>query len=129
MKEELQNKLVEILTAIQVGVAKTSDFTLEHLPDIAQQYLLYGKVWSAIAVQVMLATTVILAWSTLKFGYLNKKTDDYGDWTEGRIVVTIIGTVAFLIAASIFLVALHELVLIQFAPKVWLIKEVTELLK
>ena len=45
MKDELQLKLTEILTAIQVGVSKTADFTLEQLPDIAQQYLLYGKVW------------------------------------------------------------------------------------
>lgn len=129
MKEELQLKLFEILAVIQAGVSKTADFTLEQLPDIAQQYLLYGQVWSAIAVQVMLAINVILAWSTLKFGYLSKKTDDDGDWTEGRVVVTIIGTVAFLIAVPIFLVALRELVLIQFAPKVWLIKEVRELLK
>lgn len=35
MKDELQLKLVEILTAIQVGVGKSADFALEQLPDIA----------------------------------------------------------------------------------------------
>lgn len=129
MKDELQTKLAEILTAIQASVAKGTDFALEQLPDIAQQYLLYGKVWAIITVLVMLATNVLIAWITLKFGYLSKRVNKYGDWSEGRVVVMIIGTFTFLFSASIFLVALQELLLIHFAPKVWLIKEIMGLLK
>lgn len=129
MKDELQTKLTEILTTIQANVSKGTDFALEQLPDIAQQYLFYGKVWEIIAVLAMLAINVPIILATLKFGYLSKRGNEFGDWSEGRVAVVIIGTVASLFSASIFLMALHELVFIQFAPKVWLIKEVTELLK
>lgn len=43
MKDALQLKMVEILTAIQSAVGKSADFALEQLPDIAQQYVLYGR--------------------------------------------------------------------------------------
>ena len=79
MKDALQLKMVEILTAIQSAVGKSADFALEQLPDIAQQYVLYGRVWSTIAVLVSLAFLVTAVWAALRFGYLSKKTDYDGD--------------------------------------------------
>ena len=46
MKEELNGKLVEILTSIQTAAGKASDFALEQLPDIAQSYVMYGRAVS-----------------------------------------------------------------------------------
>jgi hypothetical protein len=48
MKEELQGKLVEILTQIQSTVGQAKDFTLQQLPDIAQSYIYYGVVSSVV---------------------------------------------------------------------------------
>ena len=129
MKDELQTKLAEILTVIQADVAKGADFAMEQLPDIAQQYVLYGRVWSAIAVLATLALTVFIAWGTVMFGYLGKQTNKYGGMTEERMAAAALGTIAFVPAALTFLVTLHDLAFVWLAPKVWLIKEVAGLLK
>lgn len=128
MKDELQLKLVEILTAIQVGVGKSADFALEQLPDIAQQYLLYGKVWSIAYTLVWLAVVVGSFWITCKFGFFSKRTNAYGDWDESRIAVVLVGSLVSVCTVIGFLYSLHNLLLISFAPKVWLLKEIARLL-
>lgn len=55
MKEELNTKLVEILTSIQTAAGKASDFALDQLPDIAQSYVLYGRAVSVVAVGLFAA--------------------------------------------------------------------------
>lgn len=48
MNGQLQAKMVEILTTIQRGTETAGTFAMEQLPDIAQQYVLYGRVWAAL---------------------------------------------------------------------------------
>ena len=129
MKDELQLKLVEILTAIQSAVGKSADFALEQLPDIAQQYVLYGMVWHTASVLWWLALLVSSAWVALRFGYLSRKVDGSGDWTEGRVFAALFGTAATVITSYIFLWELRSAMLVWFAPKVWLLKEVARLLQ
>ena len=129
MKDELQTKLAEILTAIQTGADKSTNFALEQLPDVVQQYLLYGRVWSAISVLACLAATTLIVWVTLRFGYLSKQTDKYGGWPELRVAATIIGSGSSLGSAGVLLWEIKYAALIWLAPKVWLLKEVAGLLK
>ena len=44
MNSELQTQLASILAAIQRATSASADFALTHLPDIAQQYVMYGRV-------------------------------------------------------------------------------------
>ena len=129
MKDALQLKMVEILTAIQSAVGKSADFALEQLPDIAQQYVLYGRVWSTIAVLVSLAFLVTAVWAALRFGYLSKRVNGWGDWTEGRGAAAVFGTTTAVITSYIFLWELRSAMLVWFAPKVWLLKEVAGLVQ
>ena len=129
MKDELQTKLAEILTTIQNGIGSSADFALEQLPDIAQQYVLYGRVWSTISVLVCLATTALVVWITARFGWVNKQTDEDEAWTEERILVSIFGSFVSVIGAIFFVLALKNAVFIWLAPKAWLLKEVAGLLK
>ena len=128
MKDELQLKLVEILTAIQVGVDKGADFALEHLPDIAQQYVLYGRVWSTVSVLWWLAMLVAFAWVALRFGFLSKEVDRWDNWSDARLAAALSGTSAAGISSFILQLELRSAMLVWFAPKVWLLKEVAGLL-
>ena len=129
MKDELQLKLVEILTAIQTGVSKGADFALEQLPDIAQQYVLYGRVWHTASVLWWLAVLASSVWVALRLGFLSKKVDGWGEWTEGRVAAAMSGTVTTVITSYIFLWELRSAMLVWFAPKVWLLKEVAGLVQ
>ena len=128
MKDELQTKLTEILTAIQVGVSKTADFTSEQLPDIAQQYVLYGRVWGTASVLWWLAILTSSAWVALRLGFLSKKVDGRGGWTDKRFAAALAGTAAAVISSFTLLWELRSAMLVWFAPKVWLLKEVAGLL-
>ena len=129
MKDELQLKMVEILTAIQVGVGKSADFALEQLPDIAQQYVLYGRVWSTVSMLWWLAMLAAFAWVALRFGFLSKKVDGCGDWTAARAAAALFGTAATVITSYIFPWELRSAMLVWLAPKVWLLKEVAGLVQ
>lgn len=133
MQINLQDKIVEILSVIQTAVGKTADFAMEQLPDIAQQYVLYGRVvsaaWLTLWVCIGIASFVMSRWAYKNpwngspYEY-DKKVYSRG---EGNLIVMVGG---FLVGISSFLfgVATFDF-LVWFAPKVWLIKEIAVLIK
>lgn len=115
---------------MQTMVGKAGDFALEQLPDIAMQYVMYGRAMSL----VYLIVGLVVAGAFLKYAhwawknpwnhctYDRKQVRDEGN-IEAIFITTIVGAV----------IAMGTLlsfdVLVWFAPKVWLIKEMAVLLK
>lgn len=129
MNEELQNKAVEIITAIQDSIGKAGEFAMVQLPDIAQQYVIYGRVKSVI---------VLLAFATLSFALLTLarwayKFPWYGDAygkerrAESNYTVLVFST-GIGALCGLFAFLSFDL-LVWFAPKVWLLKELSTLFK
>lgn len=143
MKEELQSKLVEILTSIQTATGKASDFALEQLPDIAQSYVTYGRVY--LLVMVVFGVVVlglgaylcVLGIRAFKRGEAEYRKDHptnqyrilYRDRYEMGWFQFIGCSLASIIGAAVFLTAFGPAMLVWFAPKVWLLKEIAGLLK
>lgn len=117
MNEELQHKLVEILTGIQSAVKATSDFAMAQLPDIAQSYVAYGRAWT-VFVAIAAAITTVVA-----FKYALKWLAE----SDGAsiMVVAFVGLPAALVSAFHIKAAM----LVWFAPKVWLLQELATLVK
>lgn len=127
MKNELQNKLVEVLTQMQTATAKASDFALEQLPDVAQQYLAYGYTWAWIYFISVVLAMCICSFVTIKYGYLAKAKGF--EEQENKTIVTFIGSGISLFTVLWAFICLHSLILIYTAPKVWLLKEIARLVK
>jgi len=129
MNEELQRQLVSILSGISGAVSKASDFALSQLPDIAQQYVLYGRVlytaWFITSLLVALAS----AWVIIKFGVLSKAVNKYGDFSCSRILVLLIGTSVLIVFIVFIIASAAPAALVWFAPKVWLLQELAHLVK
>lgn len=141
MKDELQLKLVEILTSIQTAAGKASDFALEQLPDIAQSYVAYGRVLYTSGLFftfLMIVAGIVLAYLGIKkqsdvekqfkeehgpkarMGYFDKY-DGFAHFFPAG-VLALIGVTGFgLVLPGAFLV--------WISPKVWLLKEIASLLK
>jgi hypothetical protein len=124
MNEQLQSQLAAILGSIHTGVAKASDFAMAELPSIAQQYVMYGR--ASITLGVVLGLVAFFtAYKLARFGASQTK---YGEETEqilgicGAIAAGFIGLVLLLLNTSAAL-------LVWFAPKVWLLKELAQLIK
>lgn len=118
MKEELTGKLVEILTSIQAMAGKASDFAIDQLPDIAQSYVLYGRVSGSFSTAFFVIVSGFLA-----FG-IKKTKKDFDN-------VPIVFGLALLLCFStiLSLLFIESTLLVFLAPKVWLLKELASLIK
>lgn len=125
MNNELQTQLASILAAIQRATSASADFALTQLPDIAQQYVMYGRVsslWTTTALLAAAAAMLYVArWAYKNPWYEDKSYHaDRKQRTEGNLAVIAIpaamGTVLLLIAVTTFNW------MVWIAPKVWLLR-------
>lgn len=121
MENELQSKLVEILTSIQGASAKAADFTMEQLPEIAQAYVAYGQAvhttWAVVGLLVF-----VIAWAVM---FIKAFVQDEWD----RELVCPVGGLLSVFPLLVGLLNLQAALLVWFAPKVWLLKEIAGMLK
>lgn len=123
MNEQLQAKLVEILAGIQSATKAAGDFALEQLPDIAQQYVMYGRVSSLIWVALGLAVSFGL-------GYVTRRVWIWAvDDRCGGEPFAILPALATLLSIVLTCGSIQTAALVWFAPKVWLLKEIAGLIK
>lgn len=132
MNEQLQGKLVEILSGIQSATKAAGDFALEHLPDIAQSYVMYGRVKTvAISVALLLLGAALLGlsrwayahpWNTSTYSFEKDK-----NRSESNYLVMVFPGVFGVGFVMLGLLTFDWLV--WFAPKVWLLKELASLVK
>lgn len=132
MKQELQDKLVDVISAIHSATGKASDFALEQLPEIAQQYVMYGRVRSVVLVLLF----SILAVASLKYAHWAYKNpwnyssfsfDKDAKRSESNCLAIFIGMASGV--ASIISAVGSVNVLVWVAPKVWLLQALAGLVK
>ena len=124
MKEELQSKLVEILTSIQTAAGKASDFAMEQLPDVAMSYLMYGRAWATLEAATLLLLFALGVWGNFRFVRWMRQEDA---WEASPLIVLTVGAAGGL--GFFGMSALKGAFFVWFAPKVWLLKEIASLLK
>lgn len=126
MKDELNAKMVEILTSIQTAAGKASDFALEQLPDIAQSYVLYGRAYITFLFAFLLALSLLSAYGSWKAW--KSISEDPID-AEGFVFIMVISGLASGISLFFAMINTSQLFLVWFAPKVWLLKELARLIR
>lgn len=129
MNEQLQGKLVEILTSIQEASRAAGDFALEHLPDIAQSYVLYGRVTATAFFLAALFATVGFAYVAFAKGFLSGERNEMGLWTDSRFAAALAGSCGLVLSVMLLVVNFSQLSLVWLAPKVWLLKELAALVR
>lgn len=132
MSDKLNDKLVEILTGIQSAVKSAGDFAIEQLPDIATQYILYGRVKSAV-IALFLLCVIVALYGFAYWAYKNPwNTSEYlsdagKKRSESNYTAMIFPPI---LATGLLLIVIWDFdYLVWFAPKVWLIKEIATLIK
>lgn len=123
MNEQLQNQLATILGSILNGVKQAGDFALVQLPDIAQQYVVYGRAKYTTLFLFFLIVIAGLAWG-IRWAFKDKDTCD--DVVAGVCIFGGLGIIGCSIGA---VVTASEALLVWLAPKVWLIQELARLMK
>jgi hypothetical protein len=122
MNEQLQGKLVEILSVIQTATKAAGDFAMEQLPDIAQSYVMYGRISSVV---LMLLGMCLL--------YLSFRLFRAGIESDSYSVIEIFGPIGGSLSAVagglLTVINAQQAILVWVAPKVWLLKELAGILK
>lgn len=126
MNEQLQLKLVEILSSIQSATKTAGDFAMEQLPDIAMQYVMYGRVMTTASSGFLLLIAIAL-FSLAFWAYKNPwnisdlRCEKHRERSDSNGVVIVLGS----IFGSLFgIIAFYSFDwMVWIAPKAWLLKE------
>ena len=123
MNDELQSKLVEVLTGISEGVSQAKDFAIEQLPDVAQQYIMFGMVWETTLLVIYAVLITLIAfglWKMWRSDTCHYGAVDFAIFFGGGSLV------GLLIA---FVNQLKPVLLVWFAPKLYLLQGIAGLVK
>ena len=127
MQEQLLGQASSILQSVTDTVSKASTFAAEQLPDIAVQYVAYGRVSSTFLVLFGALGFVLLGWIIVSVCFKNKY-DIRG--TDNRGFIAFISTMLIGIPSLILFAGnINTMFMSWVAPKVWLIKELVQLVK
>lgn len=130
----MEEKLIEILTSIQSGVAKAGDFAIGQLPDVAQTAVAFGRAWNTIGFAILALLTIavaVVAYKLFKFLLSKHKPNSYGseDKSFEMGLVAIFGSACALLSSMAAMAMLKQTLLVWLAPKLWLIAELAKLVK
>ena len=125
MNNEMQDKLVEILSSIQTATGKAADFAIEQLPDVAQSYVMYGRISITFWLIASLAA-IFGSWKLIRF---SRKLLDEDAWSAGGTYGVVFGVAGMFIFPIMAVANLNAAILVWVAPKVWLLKEIAGMLK
>lgn len=129
MNEQLQAKLVEILSGIQSAVKAAGDFALEQLPDIAYQYIAYGRAYYTFLTILAIVGIAIGLWLFIRKAIYGEQRDRSYSWSDNRSAALAGGIGLIFVSFFIFVANVSNTIMVWFAPKIWLIKEIAALIK
>ena len=131
IQQELLNRADSIMSSISNTAAKAADFANEQIPDIAVQYILYNRVY--LTSVVVIALVVLLTQQVLTLKWVRKAiVSSKGGWVDldsycfSYIVLT--GITAAITLTVVF-TNFKNLLLVWFAPKIFLIEQIVHLVK
>lgn len=131
IQTELLNRADAIFDSVAKTVNQARDFAVDQVPDIAVQYLMWGR--GSLTVYVIMALILIIVglWLTVKISLLNSRNlpSSPSEPHFIRFIAGFSGVVLLVAGMIIILVNLNQFLMVWFAPKIWLITEMVNLVK
>lgn len=131
LQQALLDRADSIMDSISSTVDKASSFAAEQVPDIALQYVAYGRAALTTYVVMSLIGFTIALWLAVRVGIMNSRgypVDRYS-WDDRRVGATIAGLGGGMISVMVFFINLNNFIMVWVAPKIWLINEIARLVK
>lgn len=124
MQEEIFRRIDGIFSAIASTVERAGQFAAEQLPDVALQYVAFGRAYSTMVIVLSVLIPTLFWYFTARFVKTCESTSVDKEAVSAWIVVSIMATGFCMLA---FFINIKEFLMVWFAPKVWLIMEIAEL--
>jgi hypothetical protein len=124
IQQELLSSADTILKSISGVVDKATDIAVRELPDIAVQFIAFGRVY----VTVCLLASVLFFIIAIYILYRGKV------FSQSNITTTafdtmLISIIPFGASILILLINFKDFALVWFAPKIWIMTEIVKLIK
>ncbi len=132
MQQELLNRADSIMDSMVGAINRGAEFVQGQVPEIAMQYVAFGRAYETVNMAIALSIFMVGLWSVVNVGCRNtyKFKDDYaGNWHTNRFVGLMLGL--FPLIGGLITIAenLKSFILVWFAPKIWLLMEITNLVR
>jgi hypothetical protein len=122
MNDLVQAQAGEILKQISTAIQTTGDFAQKELPDIAQQYIVYGRFSGIMAVTI--GAAFMIACIVVAIGIWRHSVEIEDSEFNACLIAP---GLLFSFAGVVTVINAQNLLLNIFAPKVWLILEIKNL--
>ena len=131
MEDELKKNAADLLALLKDGLEKGAQVAGEQLPDLAMQYVLWGRVMNTVTLVFLTVTAVTCIWVFYQSAVKNRweVKDSYAGWGHTRAVACTLSGVMGMLFTALALANTSSFLLVWFAPKVWLLKEIAQVLK
>jgi hypothetical protein len=135
MQQALLDRADAVMSSISGAVSKASDLAVEggkavadQVPEVAMQYVMYGRAVSTVTEVLALFGLWFFGYKMFsQWGLINTKNFE-GESFE-RIIFVVAGGAGGVVSFMIAVGNLKELLMVWFAPKVWLLLELVNLVK
>ena len=135
MSNELEQKAVEVVDKLIVGMDALTDFAEMQIPDVAKQAISYAAVDNVITIAFCLLFSLSFAMVAKYIIRIDFSTAEDGFWVydntitvHGGLIMVFHGVFA-LVTVLIAMGCVSELIKIWIAPKVWLMEYTASLVK
>lgn len=130
LQTELLSRADSIFESIANAVNKATTFAAEQIPDIAMQYVAYGRATTSAYIAIGLIVFIIGTWLFVRVGIMNsRKYPLTHSWDDRRSGAVMAGIPMSVIGSSMILKELNAFLMVWFAPKIWLLTELAHLIK
>lgn len=124
IQQELLSRADSIFASIGTAVGKATDFAAVQIPDIAIQYVAYGRAYSTITIIFSLVLLLLGLWLFVGICVMDCTEDE-----NHRIGGFFVGMPLTVVGISLMAQHMSNFMMVWFAPKIWLITELVKLAK
>lgn len=123
LQTELLARADAIFASVSTAVSKATNFASEQIPDIALQYVAYGRAYLTTYV-ILSIVGIIGSVIVIKKTYFEDAFIEFG-----RFMLCFGSVLVFVASVVLMLTNINTFMMVWFAPKVWLITELVHLVK
>jgi hypothetical protein len=132
IQTELLRRADSIFDSVAQTVNQAKDFAAEQIPDIALQYVSWGRGYLTAYMVIATILLIVGIYWLIRISILNSRNlpnDRYHEPHTVRILSGLGGGIMICASTITILINLKEFMMVWFAPKVWLITEIVKLVK
>lgn len=131
LQQALLDRADNIMDSIATTVNKASAFAADQVPDIALQYVAFGRASLTTYMIIALMLLIIGLWLAVRVAIMNSRQypEDSYSWDDRRTGAMISGLAMSVMGVAVFLHNLNNFIMVWVAPKIWLINEISHLVK